>query len=229
MPEEALRALGPLTEKAARAAYAVLRDVNRFQDAGGELGLTTQALLLHAVKRLEKALDADEAVSAGNADMEGQTEALARKASAAAARAAWSLENDRKRAPEATIEERALEAEDQALVKKRIAKAAKREWKVAKNTVAGSGTPDPAALVAKEAAKKAKETAKAAQREAEAQRRRADIQRARVAANVSVERRGIGFGGVVVAIVIALLFVFVVLPLGGLAACGAILADLVNG
>lgn len=210
----------PLVADALRAVAIVSQEEKRFRSAGGEPGFLTSI----RVGRAEDA--AREVASARYTDPPDRVETLARKAIAASDRAAKSLEIDRRNNPEAAAEERALIAKD-------AAKVAKREWEAVKAATGEPVAHNPAALAAKEAAKSAKKTAKAARRKADEQKRRAEIRRVKEAARNAVEdaardKRGVSFGGVIIAIIVALLFVFVVLPLGGLVACGAVLVELLN-
>lgn len=209
----------PLVADALRAVATVSQEEKRFRSAGGEPGFLTSI----RVGRAEDA--AREVASARYIDPPDRVESLARKAIAASDRAAKSLEIDRRNNPEAAAEERALIARD-------AAKVAKREWKAVKAATSEPVAHNPVALAAKESAKSAKKAAKAARREADEQKRKAEIRRVKEAAKNSVkasrDERGVSFGGVVIAIILALLFVFVVLPLGGLVACGAVLVELLN-
>ena len=196
--------LDALVAEALRRSEAVKSDADRFGNAGGTLGI-------FAISRVNTA--ARKAQEAAATQDEAEAAVLAQRAIRLAEKAVAGLEYARTNAPQAAAKEFAT-----------VAKEAKLELRRAEDAPA-SDENDAEIIRARRAWKAAKKTSKSYRERAKEHQHREDMNRLEAAAK---EDKGIGCGGVVVAIVVGLFIFFVVLPLGGLAACGAILADFVG-
>lgn len=199
--------LDELVAEAVLSVEAVRRDAERFKDAGGRVGVITMYRINAAVRTAQ---DAHEAA----ASLEEDATFFAEKAIDLAKRATVGLNEDRWQYPAAAARESAA-----------VAQEAKEKFQAAKESAAGAVDEDAEVIRARIEAKQAKKAAKKWRRASSEERHRSEI---RHLEEVAKEGRGVGFCGVVSAVVIALVLFFVVLPLGGFAACGAVLVEIVE-
>ena len=199
---KAAKKAAKIVEEAVQKAETIERDAKRLEGAGVNLGTLTQLHINAAVRK------AREAEHAATTQPEDQATIVAQEAVSKAEQAAKRLADDRKQPRNADAVANLLAAE---------AKAAKQKFREAKTSASGTPDEDPAVTRAKRAAKAAKKAAKTADlvRENEQTRRVTEAEKS---------RRGLSFGHIVLAILVALFVWYVVLPMGLMAGCAAILA-----
>lgn len=208
--EDTPSALDRLVEEAVQKAETVDRDAKRLEGAGVSLGTLTQLHINAAVRK------AREAEHAATTQPEDQATIVAQEAVSKAEQAAKRLADDRKQPRNADAVAKLLVAE---------AKAAKQKFREAQASADGTPDEDPAVTRAKRAAKAAKKAAKNAAKTADLVRENEQTRRVTEAAK---SRQGLSFGHIVLAILVALFVWYVVLPMGLMAGCAAILAAVVG-
>ena len=200
--------LDELVAEAISSAEAVQREAERFKDAGGQVGFITTYRINAAVRNAQDAHDA-----AASLEEDGAT-LFAEKAIDLAKKATVGLNEDRWQSPAAAARESAA-----------VAQEAKDKLQTAKESAEGTVEEDAEVIRARNEAKQAKKAAKKWRKASSEERHRSDI---RHIEETVKEGKGVGFCGIVSAIVVALFLFFVVLPLGGFAACGAVLIEIVE-
>ena len=200
--------LDELVAEAISSAETVQREAERFKDAGGQVGVITTYRINAAVRTAQDAHDA-----AASLDEEEAT-FFAEKAIDLAKKATAGLNENRWQSPTAAARESAA-----------VAQEAQERLLAAKESAEGAVDEDTEVLRAKNEAKQAKKAAKKWRKALSEERHRSEI---RHLEEVAKEGKGVGFCGIVAAIVVALFLFFVVIPLGGFAACGAILVEIVE-
>lgn len=204
--EDTPSALDRIVEEAVQKAETVERDAKRLEGAGVNLGTLTQ---LHINAAVRKAREAEHAATTQPDD---QATIVAQEAVSKADQAAKRLADDRKQPRNADAVAKLLVAE---------AKAAKQKFREAQASADGTPDEDPAVTRAKRAAKAAKKAAKDAAKTADLVR---ENEQTRRVTEAEKSRRGLSFGHIVLAILVALFVWYVVLPMGLMAGCAAILA-----